>query len=252
MLAIERRKAILDRLVLEGRVVVTELSASLGVTEETIRRDLNQMERKGLLERTHGGAVSRPAGAEELPYRVRDVTNIAAKRTIGRLAAACVPNGASLMLDSSSTAFEVLRALSGSRGLTVITNSVRLLAEPEAVAHSVISVGGELRWRTMTFIGPVACQAAAQFNADVALVSCKALSLSGGLMDANLEDAAVKRTFIDRAARVVLLADASKFDRNALVTIADLAAVDVLVTDRAPSRAWCDRLRDCGVDLICG
>lgn len=252
MLAIERRRAILDRLARDGRVVVVELAPALAVTEETIRRDLNQMERSGLLSRTHGGAVPRPSKPEDLPYTVRDVTNIAAKRRIGAIAAELLPAGASVMLDSSSTAREALRAAGGQRDLTIITNSVRLLSDPDAAAHTVISVGGDLRHRAMTFVGPLACQSAAQFNADFALLSCKAVSLLAGVMDANLEDAAVKRVYIAQAARVVLLADASKLDRTALVTIADLARIDVLVTERRPAEVWCERLAAAGVELLHG
>lgn len=250
MLAGERRRALLERLARDGRVVVAEVAQAFDVAEETIRRDLNRMERDGLLSRSHGGALPRPSGDEDLPYQVRDMTNIDAKRAIGALAAELVPDGAALMLDSSSTAYEALRALKGHRDLTVITNSVRLLSDPEATGHTVISVGGELRRRSMTFVGAVACQAAAQFNADFALVSCKALSLAGGIMDPNLADAAVKRALIGNAARVVLLADASKFDRTALATVADFRAVDILVTDRPPSEAWRERLAHDGVTLL--
>ena len=252
MLAVERRRAILDRLKEEGRVVVAELAEALAVTEETIRRDLNRMARAGLLSRTHGGALPRGAEAEDLPYKVRDATNIAAKRLIGALAAGLVPDGAAIMLDSSSTAYEALRALKNHRGLTVVTNSVRLIADPEMTDHSVISLGGELRRRTMTFVGPITLSAAAQFNADIALLSCKALSLDAGMLDPNLADAAVKRAFIERSARVILLADAAKFDRTALITTADLRAIDTLVTDRRPSAGWCERLALEGVALVHG
>jgi DeoR/GlpR family transcriptional regulator of sugar metabolism len=252
MLAIERRRAILERLAADGRVLVADIAAAFEVAEETIRRDLTRMEREGLLSRTHGGALSQPAGPEDLPWQVRNVTNIAAKRAIGALAAGLVTDGASLMLDSSSTAFEALRALHRHRELTVITNSVRLLSEPGAGAHTVISVGGELRRRTMTFVGPVACQAAAQFNADFAFVSCKALSPGGGIMDPSVAEAAVKRALIGNAAHVVLLVDASKFDCPALVTIAGLDAIGTLVTDRAPSEAWQERLATARVTLLHG
>lgn len=252
MLAVERRLAILDRLKRDGRLVVTELAQDLAVTEETIRRDLNRMEREGLLRRTHGGALPRPTEPEDLPYGVRDATNMAAKRAMGRLVAGLVPNGASIMLDASSTAYEALRALKEHRDLTIITNSVRLLADPDMTDHAVISLGGELRRRTMTFVGPLTSQAAAQFNADVALFSCKALSLGGGIMDPNLADATVKRTFIAKASRVLLLADASKFDRTALVTVADVGQVDCVVTERRPSDAWCEHLERAGVELVHG
>lgn len=250
MLGIERRRHILERLRHDGKVVVTELARELSVTEETIRRDLNQMERSRLLSRTHGGAVAPQSESEELPYQLRDVTNIEAKRAIGRLAAPLVPDGASVMIDSSSTAYEALRALKNRRDLTIITNSVRLFADPEATPHSVISVGGELRRRTMTFVGALACQAIGQFNADIALVSCKALSLGAGIMDANLADAAVKRAFIGQAGRVCLLADSSKFDQTGLVTVSDFGPVQAVVTDRRPSAPWLELFDRLGIHLV--
>lgn len=252
MLGIERRRMILERLRRDGKVVVTELARDLAVTEETIRRDLNQMERGGLLSRTHGGAIAHAAEREELPYQLRDITNIEAKRAIGMLAAGLVPDGASVMVDSSSTAYEALRALKGHRDLTIITNSVRLLADPEVTTHPVISVGGELRRRTMTFVGALTCQALGQFNADIALISCKALSLTAGIMDANLADAAVKRAFIENAGRVCLLADSAKFDQTGLVTVSDFAPISVVVTDRRPAPPWLEHFDRAGIRLVSG
>ena len=244
MLAVERRSGILRQVQREGRVVVTEVSRAFGVTEETVRRDLNQLEREGLLSRTHGGAVARRGEAEDLPYGLRNQTNLEAKRTIGARAAELVRDGDALMLDSSSTAYEALRALHAHRDLTLITNSVRLLADPELTSHTIMSVGGELRRRSMTFVGPIAAQAIGQFNADAALISCKALSPSAGIMEANVADAEVKRAFIASANRVILLADGEKFDQTALVTICGFGPIDVIVTDRRPGDAWlrlCER-----------
>lgn len=252
MLAVERRQAILDRLRREGRIVVAETAKDLSVTEETVRRDLNRLGRDGLLSRTHGGALPRSATQEDMPYHFRHAANMAAKRAIGARAAALVPDGAAVMLDSSSTAYEALRALQERRSLTVVTNSVRLLADAGMTAHTVLSTGGELRRTTMTFVGPLACDAVSRFNADVALISCKALSLDGGPMDANLEDAAVKRAMVARASKVVLLADGSKFGGTALVTICKLDEIDALVTDRSPPDPWPERLREHGVALLHG
>ena len=103
MLAIERKHKILDLIVRDRKVVVTDLSEQFGVTEETVRRDLNQLERDGLLSRTHGGAIARKGEAEDLPYRTRHLTNIEAKRAIAAKAAGLVGDGQSVMMDSSST-----------------------------------------------------------------------------------------------------------------------------------------------------
>ena len=239
MLAVERRSGILRQVQREGRVVVTEVSRAFGVTEETVRRDLNQLEREGLLSRTHGGAVARRGEAEDLPYGLRNQTNLEAKRAIGARAAELVRDGDALMLNSSSTAYEALRALHAHRDLTLITNSVRLLADPELTSHTIMSVGGELRRRSMTFVGPIAAQAIGQFNADAALISCKALSPSrrdhGGQRRRRRGEARLHR----QAAPGLLLADGDKFDQTALVTICGFGPIDVIVTDRRPATPGC-------------
>lgn len=250
MLAIERKHKILDLIVRDRKVVVTDLSQQFGVTEETVRRDLNQLERDGLLSRTHGGAIARKGEAEDLPYRTRHLTNIEAKRAISAKVADLVRDGQSVMMDSSSTAYEALGALKTHRDLTLITNSVRILSDPDLTSHTIMSVGGELRRRSMTFVGPLASQAISQFNADVALISCKALSLKSGIMETNVQDAEVKRAFIDSAQRVCLLVDGDKFDQTALITIGGFEPIDIVVTDRRPPDVWITAFEAANVKLV--
>lgn len=250
MLAIERRHRILDRILRDRNVVVTELSQAFGVTAETVRRDLNQLEREGLVSRTHGGAIAAKGEAEDIPYRTRHLTNIEAKRAIAAKAAALIVDGQSLMLDSSSTAFEVLALLRGRRDLTLITNSVGILSDPDVTTHTIMSVGGELRRRSMTFVGPLATQAIEQFKADVALISCKALSLEGGIMENNVADAEVKRAFIRSARRVCLLVDGDKFGQTALIAIGGFEGIGTVVTDRRPADPWSQHLEALGIELL--
>jgi DeoR/GlpR family transcriptional regulator of sugar metabolism len=250
MLAVERRQKILDLVFRNRSVQVTDLSRSFGVTEETIRRDLQTLDGSGLLSRTHGGAVAREADAEDLPYRMRQVTNIDAKRKIAMLAAELVGDSNAVMIDSSSTAFEVLAALKDHHDLTLITNSVRITAEPGATQHTIVSVGGELRKQSMTFVGTLATQAIAKFNADIALISCKAVSLAGGVMDASLPDAEVKRAFIAAARKVCLLVDGDKFDGSALTGVCPLDEIDAVVTDRAPSAEWLGHFKKLEIPVL--
>lgn len=250
MLAIERRHRILDRILREGTVAVTELSRTFGVTAETVRRDLGRLERDGLVSRTHGGAVVVKTEVEDLPYGTRHLTNIEAKRAIAVRAATLVGDGQSVMLDSSSTAFEVLATLRGRRDLTLITNSVRILSDTDVTSHTIMSVGGELRRRSMTFVGPLATQAIERFKADVALISCKALSLEGGIMESNVADAEVKRAFIRSARCVCLLVDGDKFDHTALIGVGGFEDIDVVVTDRRPSEAWVEHLKMAETTLL--
>ncbi len=250
MLAIERRQKILDLVFRHRSVQVTDLSKSFGVTEETIRRDLQVLDNGGLLSRTHGGAVAKETEVEDLPYRMRQITNIEAKRRIAALAAKLVHDGNAVMIDSSSTAFEALAELRSHHDLTLITNSVRIAAEPGATQHTIVSVGGELRKQSMTFVGMLATQAIAQFNADIALISCKAISMAGGVMDASLPDAEVKRAFIAAARKVCLLVDGDKFDGSALTSVCSIDQVDVVVTDRAPSEAWMQHFRRSNIPVL--
>ncbi|MGJ4859968.1 DeoR/GlpR family DNA-binding transcription regulator [Labrys sp. La1] len=250
MLAVERKTRILDLVTRNRSVVVAELSQELGVTEETIRRDLNKLEKEGLLSRTHGGAIALQGEAEDLPYRTRHLINIEAKRSIAGKASTLVRDGDAVMMDSSSTAYETLRAIGNRRDLTLITNSVRILSDPSLPPYTIMSVGGELRRRSMTFVGPLAGQTIAQFNADVALISCKAISLTGGLMEANMADADVKRAFIESAQRVCLLVDSEKFDKTALISICGFGPIDFVVTDREPSPEWRELFERNQVKLI--
>ena len=248
MLAVERRNLVLESLRRDRTVVVSELARRFAVTEETVRRDLGKLEREGLVTRTHGGAVA--SDTEDLPYRTRQTSNIEAKRRIAVQAARLVASGSAVMLDSSSTAFEVLPRLKDHKDLTLITNSVRIIANPDVTDHAIMSVGGELRRRSMTFVGPLARQAISQFNVDDALISCKALSQTGGVMDASVADAEIKRAFIASARRVCLLADGDKFDGSALIEVCALERIHTVITDRAPSEAWQAYLAESHVELL--
>lgn len=251
MLAVERQRLILESITRDRRGLVSELSLRYGVSDETIRRDLQKLERDGLVARTHGGAVP-AAEPEDLPYPTRQTTNIAQKRRIAGLAAGLVGDGDAVMIDSSSTAFELLAPLAHCKGLTIITNSVRIIASPACEPHSVISVGGELRQQSLTLCGPVALDSIARFSADLAFISCKALSPDTGIMVPNLADAEVKRAFIANARRVCLLADGSKFGQTALTGLCGLDRIDILVTDRRPPDAWFPLAERHGVRLIHG
>jgi len=250
MLAIERKQKILEKVVRERRVVVSELSDQFGVTEETIRRDLNGLEKDGLLSRTHGGAVSRATETEDLPYGTRHLINLEAKHAIAAKVATIVKDGQSIFMDSSSTVYESIGALQAHHDLTLITNSPRLFSDPDVTSHTVISVGGELRRRSLAFVGPLTTQSIAQFNADIALISCKALSVEQGIMEANIADAEVKRAFIRSARQVCLLVDGDKFDQTALVTVSTFEDIDIVVTDRQPATRWVQLFKSLNVELF--
>ena len=250
MLAVERKQVILEMILRERRVIVGALATRFGVTEETVRRDLQKLEQEGLIHRTHGGAVALQSGPEDLPYPLRQTLNLPAKKRIAALAHALIRDGDAVMVDSSSTGFELLPHLREHRDLTVITNSVRIPADPHAAHHPLVSTGGELRPQSLTYVGPLAIEALGRFNADIAFISCKAISRTSGIMDASIADAEIKRAFIARARHVCLMVDGDKFDGAGMIRVGDLQQVQTLVTDRRPPEPWVEHLAEAGTRLI--
>jgi DeoR/GlpR family transcriptional regulator of sugar metabolism len=248
MIAAERARKILERLKAEGAVQVGVLAIGFGVAEETIRRDLARLESAGRLVRTHGGAISKDN--EDLPYPLRQGAAQAAKAAIARRAAKEVQDGMTVMIDSSSTAYSVLAELGSRADLTIVTNSVPICADPAVTPHTILSTGGELRRRSMTFVGPMAVAALTRFRADVAIIGAKALSRNAGIMEASLADAEMKQAFIANARRALLVADTSKFDAEGTVAVGALGLVDALVTEVPLSEPWIRILAGQGVDVF--
>ncbi|RJS91494.1 DeoR/GlpR family DNA-binding transcription regulator [Salinisphaera sp. Q1T1-3] len=250
MLPAERKQKTLDVLLADGKVGVADLAERFNVTRETVRRDLEKLESEGVLERTHGGAVAIVERSQDLPYLTRESFNRAAKQQIAHKAARLIGDGEALMLDSSSTTCEMLDALNDRHDLQLISNSLRLAAVGAESEHALITVGGELRKKSLAFVGGLAEESLARFNVDWALIGCKALHSEAGVLESNLGEAQIKRVMMRHARRRALLVDHTKFDRNALVQICDLADIDVVVTDIAPEPAWVERLAAMDVQLI--
>ncbi len=250
---VARQNAILDALGATGSATVSELMRVLGVSDETIRRDLKTMASKGLVERVHGGVVL-PDLQREPAFHKRMGQNADAKQAIARTAAELVSNGDSLMLDTGSTTAYVARALVEHSDLFVVTNSVdigRTLADGRGhKGNKVYVAGGEIRGDDGAILGPTAQEFVQRFRARYAIVSVGALHGDGGVMDFHLEEAAFCQAIIAQASQVVVVADASKFRNQAPVKVCDIETVDVLVTDAPPPEPFRARLREAGVRLV--
>lgn len=253
MLALERRSEILKLIQQKQTVTVSELSQSFGVTDETIRRDLERLESAGGIVRTYGGAMlSKGDNARiEQPSNVRKQTNTTAKKTIAAMAADLIQDGESVMLDDSSTSLFIARELKRKRNLTIITNSVDILLEVANVSGwSVMSTGGVLKARSMSFIGNQAEALIANYHVDKAIVSCKGLDLEHGFTESSEPSALVKRSMIRAAKQVILAVDHSKFDLISFVQIAHLDRATTIITDVAPDQRWIDTLAEQNVTGI--
>ena len=178
MLALERRKLILDKLQAEKRVVVSELSQLYNVSEETIRRDLDKLEKEGLAIKSYGGAVINEDISIDLPFNVRKNQNVSGKQKMAEIAASLVNDGDHIFLDASTTAVFVAKALKGKERLTVITNSLEILLELADVSGwNIISTGGVMKEGYLAFLGSKTDESIRSYYVDKVIISCKALDL---------------------------------------------------------------------------
>jgi len=249
--AFDRRSAILIHLRQQGRASTRQLSDLFGVSEVTIRSDLALLEESGHLLRSHGGAELVFPFLTEQPFAERQRVHLAEKAEIARAAAQLIEPGDHIMLDASTTAFQLAHALKDRRDLTVITNNVQaaiLLSGNPAI--DVILVGGQVRGGIWSVVGPLAEEMLAKLHARRVFFGAAGLTLERGLTDANLREAQIKRAMLAAADEVVVLLDASKFGQHALVTFADFGAIDSLITDDKIPPAYVEACRHFAIQLI--
>ncbi|MBE7065821.1 MAG: DeoR/GlpR transcriptional regulator [Ruminococcaceae bacterium] len=239
MLAIERKKLILEQLQRDKKVIVADLAKVFDVTEETIRRDLEKLEREGFAQKIYGGAVLKESFNVDLPYAVRKRSNVTDKQYIAGLIADMIQDGDSIMLDASSTALFVAQNIKSKKNITIITNSVEIICEiADRNSWKVISTGGTLKEGALALVGSQTTRTISNYHVDLAVFSCKGISAESGLTDASENDAEIKKAIIASAHRKILAVDHSKFDIVSFVGIADLKEIDLVVTDRKPDGDW--------------
>ena len=247
----ERRQAVLRRLTTRGEVGFADLAEEFGVSEMTIRRDLETLEADGLARRVRGGAISVISSSYEPPFAVRATTASDAKTVIGVTAAGLVNDGDTVIVDVGTTTMELARALHGRRGLTVVTASLPVAAELGADPDiRVVVTGGQVRPGELSLTGGMAEDAFTTMNCDLAFIGVAGICVAPGLTEYNPDDARVKRAAIAAARRSIVVADSSKLGRVAFSTVAPLSAIDVLVTDAPPDNQALWEIAAAGVDVI--
>ncbi|MCF0132695.1 MAG: DeoR/GlpR transcriptional regulator [Blautia sp.] len=251
MLALERRNAILEKLQAEKRVVVSELSILYDVSEETIRRDLDKLEKEGFATKSYGGAVIKEDLSIDLPFNIRKNQNVAGKQKMAELAAALVNDGDHLLLDASTTAVFVAKALKDKQRLTIITNSIEIILELSDVSGwNVISTGGALKEGYLAFLGSRTEEAIRSYYVDKAIFSCKALDRHWGVMESQDAFASSKRNMVASSREKILVLDSTKFDQTSYNVAANLRDVSVVVTDVKPSAKWLEHFDSFGIKCI--
>jgi DeoR family glycerol-3-phosphate regulon repressor len=245
-----RHRAILELAHHTGSVSVEGLANRLGVTPQTIRKDLNFLARRSMLARVHGGAVV-TSGVDNIAYADRRHFASTSKAAIGAAAAALIPNGASLFINIGTTTEAVAEHLVGHRDLMVITNNlnvVDILADIPSI--ELIVAGGRVRANDRAIVGALAMDFIRGFKVDFALIGASAIDADGTLLDFDVDEVRVSQTIIRNARQVILAADASKIGRPAPVRIGDLNDVDFLVTDLLDDARLTDLCRLAGVVVV--
>jgi DeoR family transcriptional regulator, fructose operon transcriptional repressor len=235
-----------------GQVTVAELVEAFDVSADTIRRDLDYLQRRGILTRTHGGAVlpEEPA-AEDHPFSQRETDHAEAKERIARVAAELVTDGETLILNGGTTTLAVARFLAGRRDLTVVTNNVLIPpALPRDAVRDVYLIGGMFRPDSQATIGRVSFPHSRGITADKAILGVGGVSGHAGISTTDIVEGQMIGEMIAAASVTIIVTDASKFGRNAFLHIAPLTAIDVLITDAPPARALMDELEAADVDVV--
>jgi DeoR family glycerol-3-phosphate regulon repressor len=246
-----RQAELLEEVRRLGSVSVEALAERFGVTLQTVRRDVKLLSDAALLARFHGGVRVPSSTTENIAYRQRQRLNEAAKQRIARAVAKAVPNGCSLIVNIGTTTEAIARELLHHRGLRVITNNLNVAAILSDNADcEVIVAGGVVRGRDRGIVGEVTVDFIGQFKVDIGLIGISGIEADGTLRDFDYREVKVARSIIGQSRTVWLAADASKFNRPAMVELARLDQIDTLFTDAEPPTPFPALLADAGVQCV--
>jgi DeoR/GlpR family transcriptional regulator of sugar metabolism len=247
----ERRQEILRQVQKAGRVSVSELSQLFGVSEVTIRADLQALADDNLLVRTHGGAVPAGRGLPDISLSMRRQQQVTEKNRIGEAGAALVADGDAIFLDTSSTALAIAQRLKEHRHLTIISNSLAIAQELlDAPGITVVMPGGTLRRETASLIGPEGIDLLRKYNIQKGFFGAHGLSVPEGLTDVSAAEAEVKRPLVAMCRQVVAVLDATKWGRVGLASFARLDEINTVITDAHAPQERIAEIRAHGIEVL--
>jgi DeoR family transcriptional regulator, aga operon transcriptional repressor len=250
MLIEERRRVILTLLQDHKRVLTADLASRFRVSEITIRKDLEVLHHRGLILRTHGGALPVQQGALLDPeLREKERLHHKEKLRIAAAAARLVREEQVVILDSGTTTTAIARTLKHFRKLTVITNAVNIAAELAGTSLEVILTSGVLRGNSFSLVGPLAQETLRRLHADLLFLGVDGFDVRLGLTTPNLLEAMVNRAMMEIAKRTVVVCDSSKFQRQSLSLIAKVSEVHQVITDKNISKTDLDALHEAGLEV---
>ncbi len=251
MFALERQKRITAILEAEGSVLVSKLSMELGVTEETIRRDLEKLEKQELLVRTHGGAVPIDESTYELSLETRKRTNVSIKEKLAKEAVKYVVPGDIIFLDASTTTFYMAKELKKMSNVTVVTNSIRVVNELANLENlKVIAIGGIVS-NNQSFVGSLAeTTVETNYFANKMFFSSKGVDCEVGILESNEQECGIKMKMMDNCRAKYYLCDRSKIGRVGFVKLAPLDKINYFITEAELDSIWKEKFAEMKVDII--
>lgn len=244
-------RRVLELLETRDDVHVSELAHQFSVSEVTIRQDLSELARQGLVARVRGGVRALQRGQSELAFDVRLRLQADEKRGIARAAAAMVGDGEAVALDSSTSAYYLALELRGKRELVVVTNGLLIAAAlADSPGVTVLVTGGMLRLPAMSLVGEIAADALRATRINTGFFGARGLSFERGLMDLNPEEVRLKQEMAAACERVIGIFDRTKWRRSALLSFAPSERVDAIVTDSGAPEELVHAWRDRGVEIV--
>jgi DeoR/GlpR family transcriptional regulator of sugar metabolism len=256
LLAKERQDQILQYLIQDGKVKVIPLAEELGVTTETIRRDLDILESEGHLRRVYGGAIRSTYEHGEPTFEQRETINAEGKQKIGEIAASLIQDGDMIALDVGTTMIEMVKSIRGKKNITVLTNSLAVGVHlSEALSSGrfngkVIFLGGELNPDQNSITGPLCENMLEQFHLDKAFLSVGGVSFKTGITDYDVNESHISKMFSTAASQTIVLADHSKIGVQAFSKIMPINEVDIIVSDVSCPEEWTNELMKIGLSWI--
>jgi DeoR family fructose operon transcriptional repressor len=247
----ERRQKLISALEQHYSMSVSEIAGRLGVSEATVRRDLNELQKLGVIRRTHGGALLASQRKFEPTYTDKKDRFLPQKQKIGRVAAGLVEDGETVILDAGTTTLQMVRHLKEKKNITVITNAMTIIEELEGNEElDLVVIGGRYRSSTRALVGPMAEENLQNFHADKVFIAANGCTLTEGLTTPNMTEAFTKRAMVKAGSKVIAVLDHSKFGEVSMTMITPLSQLDMIITDDGIDRKLQKELEKMGVQVI--
>lgn len=246
-----RREHILKILQMKGKVKVTDLSELFKISDVTIRNDLTDMEREGLLERVHGGAVSASRGYRNLTYLERKSKNMDLKKQIAVTAASMISDGETVMINAGTTTHFIAQELKAHKNLNIVTNSLNIAMELGNMPnHNVILLGGNINAQYSFIYGNDALQQLKRYKADKFILSVDGVNIEHGITTYHFQETALNEMMIERANNTLIVGDSTKIGKVSFSFIAPITSADYLITNVNENSDELDAISKNGVEVI--